>query len=73
MVPKPVRNVYYQSRKKLFTHRVGSEWSLLLPAYAIVLVLLIYFVYFSLAIAHTPSFSDVSAIIGETNTMSKLR
>ncbi|KIJ14713.1 hypothetical protein PAXINDRAFT_78819 [Paxillus involutus ATCC 200175] len=41
----------------------SREWSLLLPAYSIVLVLLTYVVYFSLAIAHTPSFSDVSAII----------
>jgi len=41
----------------------SREWSLLLPAYSIVLVLLTYFVYFSLAIAHTPSFSDVSAIV----------
>lgn len=50
-----------------------SEWSLLLPAYSIVLVLLTYFVYFSLAIAHTPSFNDVSAIVGETDTMYKWR
>ncbi|KAG9309950.1 PIG-P-domain-containing protein [Chiua virens] len=41
----------------------SREWSLLLPAYSIVLVLLTYFVYFSLAIAHTPSFSDVCAIV----------
>ncbi|KAN0084099.1 PIG-P domain containing protein [Tylopilus felleus] len=41
----------------------SREWSLLLPAYSIVLVLLTYFVYFSLAIAHTPSFSDVSVIV----------
>ncbi|EGO03706.1 hypothetical protein SERLA73DRAFT_83811 [Serpula lacrymans var. lacrymans S7.3] len=39
----------------------SREWSLLLPAYSIVLVLLTYFVYFSLAIAATPAFSDVSA------------
>ncbi|KAF9233190.1 PIG-P-domain-containing protein [Melanogaster broomeanus] len=41
----------------------SREWSLLLPAYSIILVLLTYFVYFSLAIAHTPSFNDVSALV----------
>ncbi|KAH0826703.1 PIG-P-domain-containing protein [Lanmaoa asiatica] len=41
----------------------SREWSLLLPAYSVVLVLLAYFVYFSLAITFTPSFGDVSAIV----------
>ncbi|KAG2059742.1 PIG-P-domain-containing protein [Suillus hirtellus] len=36
----------------------SREWTLLLPAYSIVLVLLTYFVYFAIAIARTPSFSD---------------
>lgn len=40
------------------------EWALLLPAYSIVLVLLTYFTYFALALADTPSFSDVSTITG---------
>jgi len=41
----------------------SREWTLLLPAYSVVLVLLTYFVYFSLAIARTPSFGDVSALV----------
>ncbi|KAI9569869.1 PIG-P-domain-containing protein [Boletus coccyginus] len=41
----------------------SREWCLLLPACSIVLVLLTYFVYFSLAIVHTPSFNDVCAIV----------
>ncbi|KAH7886995.1 PIG-P-domain-containing protein [Phlebopus sp. FC_14] len=41
----------------------SREWALLLPAYSIVLVLLTYFTYFSLALTRTPALSDVSAII----------
>ncbi|KAF9225727.1 PIG-P-domain-containing protein [Gyrodon lividus] len=41
----------------------SREWSLLLPAYSMVLVLLTYFVYLSLAMAYTPSFSDVTALV----------
>ncbi|KAH7923452.1 PIG-P-domain-containing protein [Leucogyrophana mollusca] len=41
----------------------SREWALLLPAYSIVLVLLTYFVYFSMAIARTPSFSDISSFV----------
>ncbi|TCD63493.1 hypothetical protein EIP91_005352 [Steccherinum ochraceum] len=40
----------------------NSDWALLLPAYSIVLVLLTYFTYFALAIAGTPSFSDMRTI-----------
>lgn len=72
MVPKPVRK-FHPLRKKKYDSKSNSEWSLLLPAYSVVLVLLTYFVYFALAIAHTPSFSDVSAIVGETSTMYKSR
>ncbi|KAG6377347.1 PIG-P-domain-containing protein [Boletus reticuloceps] len=50
----------------------SREWSLLLPAYSIVLVLLTYFVYISLAVAHTPSFSDVSAIIDSKGHLPEL-
>ncbi|KAG0706955.1 PIG-P [Suillus ampliporus] len=41
----------------------SREWALLLPAYSIVLVLLTYSVYFSIAIARTPPFSDPSTLI----------
>ncbi|KAH7907946.1 PIG-P-domain-containing protein [Hygrophoropsis aurantiaca] len=41
----------------------SREWALLLPAYSVVLVLLTYCVYFSLAIARTPAFSEISAFI----------
>ncbi|KAI0690075.1 hypothetical protein C8T65DRAFT_672121 [Cerioporus squamosus] len=41
---------------------VVSEWSLLIPAYGMVLVLLTYFTYFALALAGTPAFSDMRTI-----------
>ncbi|OJA20221.1 hypothetical protein AZE42_02132 [Rhizopogon vesiculosus] len=41
----------------------SREWALLLPAYSIVLVLLTYFVYFSIAIARTPAFSELRTLI----------
>ena len=44
---------------------ISREWSLLLPAYSIVLVLLTYFVYFSIAIARTPAFSELRTLVGE--------
>lgn len=40
------------------------EWALLFPAWSIVLVLLTYFTYFSLALFGTPAFSDISTITG---------
>ncbi|KAM5537594.1 hypothetical protein V8D89_008672 [Ganoderma adspersum] len=40
----------------------NREWSLLIPAYGMVLVLLTYFTYFALALAGTPSFADMRAI-----------
>ncbi|KAI0754363.1 PIG-P-domain-containing protein [Daedaleopsis nitida] len=40
----------------------NREWSLLVPAYGMVLVLLTYFTYFALALAGTPSFSDLRTI-----------
>lgn len=43
------------------------EWSLLIPAYGMVLVLLTYFTYFALALAGTPSFSDMRTITGESS------
>lgn len=52
-----------------YIHRLGitwypnREWAILLPAYSIVLVLLTYITYFSLALARTPAFSDVSAFV----------
>jgi hypothetical protein len=41
-----------------------SEWALLIPAYGMFLVLMTYFVYFALAIAGTPPFSDIRTIVG---------
>ncbi|KAI1782975.1 PIG-P-domain-containing protein [Ganoderma leucocontextum] len=43
----------------------NREWSLLIPAYGMVLVLLTYFTYFALALAGTPSFADMRTITGE--------
>ncbi|KAI0370575.1 PIG-P-domain-containing protein [Pilatotrama ljubarskyi] len=40
----------------------NREWSLLIPAYGMVLVLLTYVAYFALALAGTPSFSDMRTI-----------
>ncbi|KAI0676332.1 PIG-P-domain-containing protein [Trametes maxima] len=40
----------------------NREWSLLIPAYGMVLVLLTYFTYFALALAGTPAFADVATI-----------
>jgi len=40
------------------------EWALLFPAWSMVLVLLTYFTYFSLALFATPAFSDISTITG---------
>ena len=49
-----------------FDARAGCrEWSLLVPAYGMVLVLLTYFTYFALALAGTPSFADMRTITGE--------
>ncbi|KAJ8464077.1 hypothetical protein ONZ51_g9843 [Trametes cubensis] len=42
----------------------NREWSLLIPAYGMTLVLLTYVAYFALALAGTPSFSDMSTITG---------
>ena len=44
------------------TRRRG--WALLFPAWSMVLVLLTYFTYFSLALFATPPFSDISTITG---------
>lgn len=52
-------------RKPPLLRIISREWTLLLPAYSIVLVLLTYFVYFAIAIARTPSFSDPNTFIGE--------
>ncbi|KAF7980542.1 hypothetical protein HWV62_37683 [Athelia sp. TMB] len=40
----------------------SREWALLIPAYSVVVCFLTYFTYFALAIAATPSFSDMSTI-----------
>ncbi|EKM58033.1 uncharacterized protein PHACADRAFT_139597 [Phanerochaete carnosa HHB-10118-sp] len=42
----------------------SREWTLLLPAYSIILVLLTYFTYFALAFADTPGFADICTITG---------
>jgi phosphatidylinositol glycan class P protein len=43
----------------------SSEWALLLPAWSIVLIITTYIVYSALAIAATPSFSEMRAITGQ--------
>ncbi|KAG8947331.1 hypothetical protein FRC03_001063 [Tulasnella sp. 419] len=40
----------------------SREWALLLPAYSVFLVLFTYFTYLSMAIAATPSFSELKAV-----------
>ncbi|TRM62244.1 PIG-P [Schizophyllum amplum] len=40
----------------------SREWSLLLPAYSIILVLLTYFTYFALALYNQPAMSSASTI-----------
>ncbi|KAG6850128.1 hypothetical protein H0H93_000750 [Arthromyces matolae] len=42
----------------------NREWAILLPAWSIMLVITTYIVYSSMAIAATPSFTDMSAITG---------
>ena len=44
------------------------EWALLFPAWSMVLVLLTYLAYFSLALFATPAFSDLSTITGTFNS-----
>ncbi|KDQ58662.1 hypothetical protein JAAARDRAFT_128781 [Jaapia argillacea MUCL 33604] len=48
----------------------SREWSLLIPAYTIVVILLTYFTYFALAIRATPAFNDLSTMIGELTLVS---
>ncbi|CAE6402792.1 unnamed protein product [Rhizoctonia solani] len=43
----------------------NREWALLIPSYAVFLILLTYFTYFALAIYATPSFSEVKSITDE--------
>jgi len=40
------------------------EWSILIPAWSIVVIILTYIVYWSLALTGTPGFSDLSAVTG---------
>ncbi len=42
------------------------EWTLLIPSYTVILVLLTYFTYLALAIRATPSFSELSAVTGQS-------
>ncbi|CAE6420113.1 unnamed protein product [Rhizoctonia solani] len=43
----------------------NREWALLIPSYAVFLVLLTYFTYFALGIYATPSYSDVKSVTDE--------
>ena len=52
---------FYLSEIGTTEHR---EWALLFPAWSMVLVLLTYWAYFSLALFATPAFSDISTITG---------
>ncbi|KAJ7771679.1 PIG-P-domain-containing protein [Mycena metata] len=40
----------------------SRQWAILIPAWSVVLGLLVYFVYFALALFGTPAFSEMSAI-----------
>ncbi|KAJ3827395.1 PIG-P-domain-containing protein [Lentinula raphanica] len=42
----------------------NREWSLLIPAWSMVMVLLTYFAYMALTIHCTPAFHDISAVTG---------
>lgn len=42
------------------------EWSILLPAYSVVLILLTYFIYWALALFNTPPPTDLRTIVGES-------
>lgn len=68
--------VHWYPNRYSFIHRVlldvfgwltacFSEWALLLPAWSVVLIITTYIVYSALAIAATPSFSEMRAITGE--------
>jgi phosphatidylinositol glycan class P protein len=57
----------------LFISNSKREWALLLPAYSVVLIMLTYFVYWALAISATPSFSDMSTIVGTFRTIPNQR
>ena len=43
---------------------VCREWSILIPAWSIVVIILTYIVYWSLALMGTPRFSDLSTVTG---------
>lgn len=43
----------------------SREWALLIPSYAVFLVLLTYFTYFALAIYATPAYSEIKSITDE--------
>ncbi|KAJ7060999.1 PIG-P [Mycena amicta] len=51
----------------------SREWAILVPAYSVVIGLLVYFVYFALALFGTPSLSDSSVIIDSRAHLPPLR
>ena len=44
------------------------EWAILIPSWTIIVIILTYIVYFSIAIRATPSFDEMSAISGTHHT-----
>ena len=40
------------------------EWAILIPSWTVIVIILTYIVYFSIAIRATPSFDEMSAISG---------
>lgn len=61
------------NEKFLWIPGLYREWSLLLPAWSIVVVLLTYFSYMALTIYGTPAFDEVSAITGECALFASVR
>ena len=56
------KSCYTMVNHELKTGR--REWSILIPAWSIVVIILTYIVYWSLALTGTPGFSDLSAVTG---------
>lgn len=45
---------------------MDSEWSILFPAWSVMLFLTAYFVYIALGIYNTPSLSDMNTVTGKS-------
>lgn len=43
---------------------ICREWAILIPAYSVILILLTYLTYWSIALYNTPSFADICTVTG---------